>query len=290
MKKYLLFLIWLQIIMSQVLLAKEHVFIEMREESFRASPEDPLEVFIDVDAGEISVAKSQSVREGKVLFRFDKEMFRARYHFFEDKNRLRISLDKRDWKKWSVKKDEDNKTVAKVEVLLPSGVDIYLDTKIKAGETIMQLGGLRLKEFSFNNWAGEVKLQFQEPNPIVMEFLDIHNKVGEINVLDLGNARFEKAEIDGGIGELKVYFHGAILDESMARLDLDIGEAEVFLPSDIGIRMFIGGALGFLSVKDIDPSFYRRGRYYITEDFKSQKKKFSLRITPGLGELKVERE
>ena len=290
MKRYLLFLICLQIIMCRFLSGEEHDFLETREESFRASPADPLEVFIDVDAGEISVAKSQSEREGKVFFRYDKEMFKARFYFFEEKNQLRVSLDKRDWKEWPFKKDKDDETVARVEVLLPYGVDIYLDAKLKAGQTVMQLGGLRLKEFSFNNWAGEVKLQFQEPNPIVMEFLDVHNKVGEMELLDLGNARFERAEIDGGIGEIKVYFHGAILDESMANVDLDIGEAAAHLPLDVGIRMFVGGGLGFLSNKDIDSSFYRRGQYYITENYKTQKKKFSLRITPGLGELKVEKE
>ncbi len=290
MRKHLFFLICLQIVVCGFLSAKEHGFLETREESFKVSTADPLEVFIDVDAGEISVAKSQSEREGKVTFHYDIEMFRSRYQFFEEKNRVRISLDKRDWKKWSFKNDKDDEDMAELEVLLPDGVDIYLDTKLKAGETSMQLGGLRLKEFSLNNWAGEVKIQFQEPNPIVMEFLDIHNKVGEMELLDLGNARFERAEINGGIGQIKVYFHGAILDESMAKVDLDIGETEVFLPSDIGVRMFVGSALGFLSQKDIDSSFYRRGRYYITENYKTEKRKFSLRITPGLGELNVERE
>ena len=49
MKKYLFFLICLQMIGCQVLLAKDHDFLETREEYFRASPLDPLEVFIDDD-------------------------------------------------------------------------------------------------------------------------------------------------------------------------------------------------------------------------------------------------
>ena len=126
MRKHLFFLICLQIIMCQALSAKERGFLETREESFRVSPADPLEVFIDVDAGEISVAKNQSEREGKVVFHFDEEMFRARCHFFEDKNRLRISLEKRDWKKWSFKKDEDNKTL-KVKTTWPHSQE-YPDT------------------------------------------------------------------------------------------------------------------------------------------------------------------
>jgi hypothetical protein len=291
MKRNLLFLICLQFIIARFLLAEESDFLETKEESFRASSLEPLEVFIDVDAGEVSVVKSQSEREGKVLFRYNEEQFKADCRFFEEKNRLRVSLDKPDWMKWlSKKKHENHEIESKVEVFLPYGVDIFLDTRLKAGKTVMELGGLKLKELNFDNWAGEAIIRFQEPNPVVMEFLDVHSKVGEMDLFGLGNARFERADIDGGIGQLKVHFDGALLDESKAKVDLDIGEALVYLPSDMGIRMFVGGELGFLSHKQIDASFYRRGRYYITENYKAQKKKFSLRITPGLGELKVERE
>ena len=266
----------------------ESPVIETKEGMFRASPFDPLEVFIDVNAGEISVEKGQSPREGKVTFEYDIKNFKTKFHFSEERNRLRISMDKRDWKHWPFHSDKHDETQAELKVLLPYDVDIYLDVKLKAGETDMQLGGLRLKEVNLNNWAGEVKMGFQESNPIVMELLDIRNKVGEMKLLDLGNARFEKADINGGIGELRIDFHGDLLDKSKAKVDIDIGEATVYLPTDVGIRMLVGGGLSFLSAKEIDSSFYRRGRYYITEDYKEKSKRFSLWITPGLGELRVE--
>lgn len=287
MGNYLMVLMGL-ISMWSYLFGEEGCFFETKEGVFRASLLKPLEVFIDVDAGGISVQKGQSPEEGKATFKYDKENFKTRFHFSEERNRLRISIDKRNWKRWPFKGNKHDEFIAELKVLLPYDVDIYLDVRLKAGETTMQLGGLRLKEVNLNNWAGKVKIGFQEPNPIVMVFLDIHNKVGEMELLDLGNARFERADIDGGIGALRVDFHGDLMDKSRAKVDIDIGEVSVYLPSDVGTLLIVGGGLEFLSMKEIDPSLYRRGRYYLTEDYKDKQKQFSLYITPGLGELRVE--
>ncbi len=154
----------------------------------------------------------------------------------------------------------------------------------------MEMGGLRLREFYLNNWAGEVEVRFDEPNPILMDFLDIDAKVGEIRLVKLGNARFKKANINGGIGEIDIDFGGDLLSESRAKVDLDIGEAVVSLPRDIGIKMRIGGGLSFLSSKDIDQSFYRRGNYYYSDDYQEKKNRFFLYITPGLGQFTIERK
>ena len=66
--------------------------------------------------------------------------------------------------------------------------------------------------------------------------------------------------------------------------------SDILLPADIGVRMQIGGGFSFMSAKDIDSDFYKRGRYYYTHDFETSDKQFSLRVTPGLGELQVERD
>ena len=75
MKRYIFFLICLLLIWTTILEAETRL-IETKEGTFRASAFDPLEVFIDVDAGEISVQKGQSPREGRVIFNYDKEQFR----------------------------------------------------------------------------------------------------------------------------------------------------------------------------------------------------------------------
>jgi hypothetical protein len=169
-------------------------------------------------------------------------------------------------------------------------VDILFDSKIKAGEVTMDMGGLRLKEFSLINWAGEVEVRFSEPNRVPMDYFDVNAKVGQLDIVRLGNARFRSADINGGIGEMDVDFTGELEPDCRAKVDLDIGEASIILPREYGVRMSIGGGLSFLSHKDIDHEFVKRGRVYYNDNYELEDEKFSIRITPGLGELNIELE
>jgi hypothetical protein len=123
-----------------------------------------------------------------------------------------------------------------------------------------------------------------------MDMLHIDAKVGEARCLQLGNARFSHAEINGGIGELEVDFSGEILPDCKAKVDLDIGEATVILPRHAGVKMQIGGILSILSHKNIDNAFYKRGKSYYSEGYEDKLTTWNLRVSPGLGELNVEQE
>ena len=259
---------------------------ERVEDHFSALRDQPLEVMIDVDAGEVHIEPSSDPLGIDVYMRFSRGEFHARTDFDKTKNRLRITLDKDSWWRKSGFRDE---THSRVNIRLPLGVDMYFDAEVKAGEADLDMSGLRIREFYFRNLAGEVDIRFEESNPVEMELLDVDAKVGEMRLIGLGNARFERADINGGIGEIDIDFSGDHLNESRAKVDLDIGEATVRLPEDAGVRMEIGGGLSFLSHKDIDSSLYRRGSAYYSEDFEDQDRRFLVRITPGLGELNVER-
>ena len=258
---------------------------EMDELEFEAASGRPLEVVLDIDAGEVIVEKGDESHSGEVAVEFQVEKFKSKLGYNEKRNRLHVELDGKNWHK----SGEDNRGPI-VRVFLPYGVDIRMKAKIKAGEINMELGGLRLEEFDFSTWAGEVNLNFEERNPIIMSFMDIDLHVGEGNLTRLGNARFEKADINHGIGEIDVDFSGDLLHKSMANVDLDIGEAQIQLPGGVGVRMQIGGIFSWMSSKDIDSEFSKRGRYYYTDGYENAAVQFSLRVTPGLGELTVGRD
>ncbi len=311
--------------------------IEEIRKTFQARTDKPLEIWLDVDAAEVVVEKGQESRSAGLLIQYTFGDFRERIDFDESKNRIKIELDKKNWRshhrrdeetdrksdedrfeKEKDKKDdtgvaeddafneegdeEDRDTEysdddwngkdnwALVELTLPTDVDICMDARIKAGEITMAMGGLRLKEFFLNNWAGDVEVRFDEPNRIPADVLDIDAKVGEVRLVHLGNALFKKAHINGGIGSLMVDFSGELLHESQALVDIEIGEATVSLPENVGIQMKIGGSLSFLCHKDISQSLYKRGSTYYSDDYKDEKKKFYVRISPGLGELRVEKD
>ncbi len=257
---------------------------------FQVKGAKPLEVLLDADAGELIVEKGAEAASGVVNVKYFKDEYRAKVSFDEKENRLRIRLNKEDWTDIHHDENDDEGHWARIHMMLPHGVDVLFDARLKAGECLMNVGGLRFREFALSTWAGKTEVRFDEPNAIPMDDLEINAEVGEARLLKLGNARFKEAMVNGGIGEMNVDFSGELERDCRAKVDLDIGEATVRLPKAIGIRLHIGGSLGFLSHKTIDDSFYKRGRYYYTDDYEDNGRKLYVLVTPGLGELRIERE
>ena len=272
-------------ILGTALLSAQDEFRETRNERFDVSSAKPLEVILYVDAGEVTVEAGDS-HAAEVSMDYDKEECRPYIDMNAKNNRIEVKLDKKHWFRWHHDKGDNNDT--KVRLALPVDVEIRLDCRVKAGETTLRLGGLRIKELSVETWAGETEVGFDQPNPIIMDFLDVEAKIGEFRLIQLGNARFERAILSGGIGEMHADFSGAILPDSKARINLNIGEASVILPDHAGSRLEIGGALSFLSKKNIQHTLHRRGRAWYSEGYDEIRDKFSLYIKPGLGELNVE--
>jgi hypothetical protein len=255
------------------------------EKSFPIKATEPLTVEIEVTAGEMSLEKGSEPGVATAILEYTEGDFRPKIDFNEKKNRLLVRLGARNWHHMN---KGDDKNVARVTVRLPSNADIFLDYRLKAGETNMDLGGLRLKEVDLSVWAGQLDVDFSSPNLIPMDYLGINTKVGEAQLHNLGNARYKEAFINGGIGELVADFSGSVEPDSKAGIDLDIGEATVVLPDTAGVRMEIGGMLSFMSSKQISGSFFKRGRYYYSEDYDEKKSKCTFHITPGLGQLRIE--
>lgn len=251
------------------------------KEKYEISDAKPLEVIVDIDAGEINISKSSQSSIASVFMEYTKDDFRGMSRYDKENNRLKIILDNK-----GLFKNYDN-TVAELDLQLPSHVTIFFDSKIKAGEIFMDMGGLRLKEFLVNNWAGEIDVNFSEPNKEKMDFFGIKTRAGELTCSKIGNARFEKADINAGVGELRIDFTGDLVNNCMAKVDLDIGESYLELPRDIGIKLKIGG-WSFLSEKNIDSHLFKKGSTYYSEGYTTSKEKIYLRVSTGLGEFTVE--
>ena len=163
---------------------------------------------------------------------YEEKYFQERMKIQKDRRRIKIVLKHRG----SIFKSGDKHAVVNIE--LPSNTDLYIDSRIKAGEVKMDLGAIPIKELSLKNWAGESTVTFYEPNPVVMDFLGINVKVGEAYIEKLGNARALEMDINSGVGSLYVDFNGdGVVD----------GDSGVDKPEGIvSIELVPAGESGFL--------------------------------------------
>ncbi len=251
------------------------------DESYPVNPHKLLTLTLTIDAGQVKISNNDTPSQIHISVEYNDRYDRVEINYHERINEFSISIDRESWMK---SMDEDR--TPKLLVALPTDVVMAIDSKIKAGEIKFDLGGLKLRDFKLLNYAGEVKVDFAVPNQIEMEFLDIDVKIGETRLKRLGNARFHKARIDGGIGELSIDFSGQCCTSARADIDLDIGATTIYLPRELGVR-FDRATLGFLTQAHIDFDFDKKGRFYYSPGYESADKRLDFSISAGIGELQV---
>ena len=281
--RFLAAVIVLLAFMNTVIGQEEQVVIDDR---YRVRA-DVLEVDLNVDGGEVRLSRNDDAETVEVYLEYSRDKCRGDVRFFEEESRLEIEIDLNNLKFWDKKAGEKNVVHAIVDVKLPYGPEIDLHVGVKAGEIDMSLGDLAMKRFELSNWAGEVRVDFDAPNRISMETFDVNHRVGECKLSNIGNARFEQADINGGIGELTIDFRGQGVERCMARIDLDIGETRIIIPEEIGTKLKVSKFL-FLSNIEYPDWFEKEGRYYYSRNYRQDDRSLYLMISAGIGELGIE--
>lgn len=241
-----------------------------------------IRVNLDIDGAELDVSKSRDPNVCYVHFEYPEDRCEVEAKFNKTREYLEIFIDHQ----WLSGKDKGEHDVTRIRLELPENPEISLTAEIKAGEIDFDLGGLRIHDFELRNWAGEVSVNFEEPNRIKMENFFVNVKVGELRLQNLGNTNCADIEINGGIGALSVDFQGATLDHCRATVDLDIGETTVTLPKESGVRMKVSKFL-FLSEIDYPEWFSREGSYYYSENYDESRENLQLMVSTGIGEFRV---
>ena len=247
---------------------------------------DQLRVDINIDGAELEVKKGDSHKDVRVYMRYNALDTEGNIRFNEKRGTMDIMVDT---DLWDMDNSGDGNNAPKVIVELPDRPEIEIEARIKAGEITFELGELKIADFILKNWAGETKVNFEQPNRMTMRTFDVNCKVGEISLLNLGNARFESGRINAGIGELTLGFHGDALDKCVADIDLDLGETRIILPQESGVKIRVSKFL-FLNETSMPHWFVQRGDYYYSENFDDADKSLMLAISSGIGELSVQVE
>jgi len=272
------------IIIFALLLISSSAFASDRDiiidEDFRVK--NNLSLDIDIDGAELQVVKGNKRNKIHVYMKFDKDRSKGNVRFNEKRGTMDVIVNTEKW----IDHDNDRNGSPKVLVELPTNTVLEIETRIKAGEINFELGGLSITNFLLKNWAGEVNINFDEPNETIMKTFDMNCKVGEVTIQNLGNARFEYALINGGIGEMNVDFKGDLLESSDADIDLDLGETHIILPEKVGIKAKVS-KMPLLNETNMPHWFEKRGTFYYSENYDSARKQLFLAISSGIGELRL---
>ncbi len=137
-----------------------------------------------------------------------------------------------------------------VRISIPREVPTALRLQLSKGESRTELGGLTLTDLHGNLGMGEHTVSFRTPLTDDLERVVLHGGMGEISLLDLGNARARNYDFRASMGEFRLDFGGdwAPRFASSAKVHFRMGECRVTVPHDVRIaegataRVFMGEA------------------------------------------------
>jgi hypothetical protein len=245
---------------------------------------DELNLQMDIDYAKVRVIPNESNNDFTIRIKYDRNVCDAEVVYEQSNKRIRIWVDRRNFFKSDDDDQYNDRNSVVIDLELPSQPQLSIKTKIKAGSIDFRLGGLKIKDFALKNWAGEIDIDFDQPNQMTMETMDVSCKLGEVNISNLGNAHCSSIDINSGIGELTVDFCGMYCDGTFAEIDLDIGETNIILPQETAIKMRIS-EFGLFSSIDYPDKFRRQGKYLYSDTYQQDAKTLDLRISTGIGAL-----
>lgn len=167
---------------------------------------------------------------------------------------------------------------------LTPDIPISLNVELGFVKGQLKLGGLQLKEINFSSGVNKTSIDFDEPNPILLEYFDVEAGVGVLKMYNLGNANFRRFKFEGGIGEYILDFAGNKYDNSKVDIDVGLGKVKLFLPQSAGVRMKVDKS--FLCSFDID-DIYKKDDFYYNESWGKTDNNMDMNIETGVGNISV---
>lgn len=136
-------------------------------------------------------------------------------------------------------------------------------------------GSLSLGGSNRNDW------RFQFPDDVET---DLNLKVGAGDVdLKAGSLDLRKLTLKMGVGRAEVDLRGERRRDLDIQIEGGVGECVLTLPRSAGIRAEAKGGLGHLDISGLD----KQGDYYVSPAFEAAKYKIRLKVSGGIGEIRI---
>ena len=168
-----------------------------------------------------------------------------------------------------------------IQSLAPD-VPLELTVDTGAGETHMDLTGLTVARVNIIHGVGSLKLTVDEPQEAVCRSLEIACGVGEMELRDLGNLMPETIDIKGGLGRAWLGFDGSRPGRTQAHLVVGIGNLDIELPAEFGVRVLTSGGAADSLCLPLE-HLERRAGAYVNPAYREARQIVELSMKPGLG-------
>ena len=157
--------------------------------------------------------------------------------------------------------------------------DLALAVALGAVDGDLELGGLRLTSLDLEAGASRATVRFSQPNAARCRDAVLSSGAAELTVLGLGNSRCDRIAFEGGVGRVTLDFSGAWTSSSHVSVKMALGQVELRLPRQVGVRLTLDK---FLATFDPE-GFARRGNAYFSPGYDQAAHHLDIDITTAVG-------
>ena len=162
-----------------------------------------------------------------------------------------------------------------------------LDLHLGAASADLEMAGIPLRRLTLKTGMAKARLGFGEPNAEPLRRMDVFAGVGEVDLDQLGNARFERMQFKGGVGRYRLDFSGdAMVPGAQAAVEVGIGKLDITLPE--GLSVVLDAPSSRVSAVEVPAGLVTLGGgRYATPGAEADLGAFTLTIRTGPGRTRV---
>jgi hypothetical protein len=168
-------------------------------------------------------------------------------------------------------------------VSLSPRVDLTLGVTLGATDADLELGGLRVADWSLRAGASQAVVRFSQPNGVRCRRGAVTAGAAELTVLGLGNSRCDRIDVEGGMGKVVLDFGGAWTSSSAVGVKMAVGELTLRLPRRVGIRLTLDK---FLASFDAAGLVARDGGYE-SAGYADAERRLDIAVTTAVGGVRI---
>ncbi len=245
----------------------------------QAAGERRLDVDVQYGAGTLRIAPGTGNLLYRMELRYDPRAVRPLAAYDRASGRLRLGVEGTREQRGS-----GDQRGARADIALSPEVPMALALRFGAGEADVRLGGLAVTDLRVTTGASQARLSFDRPNRAEARLLRFEAGAASLVATGLANARAQRIEFEGGVGEATLDFGGTWTRDTQARVKMGIGSVTLRLPRTLGVRVVKDS---FLASFD-GAGMVKRGNSWYSRGYERAARKLDVEIDAAIGSVEVE--
>jgi len=144
-------------------------------------------------------------------------------------------------------------------------IPIEFEIAVGAAKANLDFSGMKISNLNIEAGASRMFINFDEPNPIKMDEMNLELGLAKFKGKNLLNANFDELNVEVGLGSSTLDLTGEIDRRVYVNMELGLGSTTIILPSNAGVRIHIESS--FFTSVDIEELIEVRDGIYESDNW-----------------------